>query len=102
MVEKQLIWTFHAENDIADILRFFRERNGNNNYGEKLLTAFQSAAELVRNNVKLGMCQSCHGRDVRFIVVEKTYQLFYEVKANRIMIIRIWDARRDPDSLELN
>jgi plasmid stabilization system protein ParE len=101
MVKKQLTWSFRAENDIADILRFFLERNGNNDYGERLSKAFRGTAELVRNNVKLGMRQTFRGRDIRFIVVEKNYQLFYEVKANQVEIIKIWDARRNPDDLEL-
>jgi toxin YoeB len=101
MVRKRLIWLPTAKYQLNEIIRFFRKRNGNDFYGKKLRTAFLQASKMVARFNEIGTRQKIEKRHVRYVIVQGTYQLFYEITENQIIIIKIWDMRRNPDDLEL-
>jgi toxin YoeB len=102
MVRKRLIWLPTAKYQFNEIIRFFQKRNGNNIYGKKLRMAFRQATKMIARFNEIGTRQKLEKRHIRYVIVERTYQLFYEITENQIIIIKIWDVRRNPDSLELN
>ncbi|MDR1142169.1 MAG: type II toxin-antitoxin system RelE/ParE family toxin [Planctomycetaceae bacterium] len=100
MARKRLIWTDSAEQELGRILHFFRERNGNSTYSKKLKLAFTEITKMIRDYEEIGI--KYNDENVRYVIVEGTYQLFYEITEHQITILKVWDARRNPDSLELN
>jgi toxin YoeB len=94
---KRVIWTPSAKQELQEILCFFRNRNGDNIYSKKLRVAFRQAERRIKDNEKTGM--RYEGSDYRCVFVEKNYQLFYQITENQILIIRVWDVRRNSDDL---
>jgi hypothetical protein len=87
-----LKWVF------SSCLSFFRERNGNSDYSEKLNTAFALAAGQIEDNPLIGMKHN-GDENVRSVLVMRTYRLFYKIREIEISILKVWDVRRNPDDL---
>ena len=99
MADRILIWSPDAEKGFDKILTFYRERNGNSEYGDKLKRLVRKALDRVITNPYSG--QRWWGkRGFRFVVV-KPFQLFYRVTKTEIIVSAVWDARRDPKTLKL-
>jgi plasmid stabilization system protein ParE len=101
MVRRKLIWSEPAETQLNEILYFFYKRNGNNLYGKKLRAAFRQSTKMIARFNEIGIRQKLDKRHIRYVIVEKTYQLFYEITENQIIIFKIWDIRRNPNDLKL-
>jgi hypothetical protein len=52
---------------------------------------------MIKNDEETGM--KYKEENIRYIIVEGTYQLFYEITENQITILKVRDARRNPDNL---
>ncbi|MGV3587271.1 MAG: type II toxin-antitoxin system RelE/ParE family toxin [Adhaeribacter sp.] len=53
--------------------------------------------EKLQNNIFLGRQTS--DANVR-ILIKGTFSIFYEIKEKEILILVVWDSRRNPDELE--
>ena len=100
MAGKKLIWSARAKRDLKEIVQFYRQRNGNNEYGLKLLQAFRQATLRVEKNELSG--QRFEYTDLRFVVVLGTYQMFYQIGKKRNKVVTVWDGRRNPDDLKFD
>lgn len=98
MARKQLTWSIRARQDVLDILRFYRKRNGNTVYCRKLRDEFRKATERIRDNVEIG--QVIDKTNYRFVIVEE-FQLIYRENENEIILVTVWDARRNPEDLKI-
>jgi plasmid stabilization system protein ParE len=101
MAKRRLTWSMQVKREINEIVSFFRRRNGNNVYGKKLRFAFLQASKMIEKFNEIGTRQRLKNRHVRYVIIEGTYQLFYEIAENQIIIFKIWDVRRNPDDLKL-
>ncbi|MDR3199294.1 MAG: type II toxin-antitoxin system RelE/ParE family toxin [Planctomycetaceae bacterium] len=101
MAKRRLTWSIQVKQEINEIVFFFRKRNGNNMYGKKLQTACLQASKMIARFNEIGTQIRLEKRHVRYVIVEGTYQLFYEITENQITIIKIWDVRRNPVDLKL-
>jgi toxin YoeB len=101
MAKRRLTWSIKVKQEINEIVFFFRKRNGNNRYGQKLQAAFLQTSKMIARFNEIGTRQKIEKRHIRYIIVQGTYQLFYEITENQIIIIKIWDMRRNPDDLKL-
>jgi plasmid stabilization system protein ParE len=99
MAGKRLTWTDSAGQELDRILHFFRERNGNSTYSKKLKSAFTDMTKIIRDCEEIGT--KYDDENIRYVIVEGTYQLFYEITEKQITILKVWDARRNPDDLKL-
>ncbi len=100
MAGKKLIWSARARNDLNAIVRFYRKRNGNNEYGRKLRQEFRLAQKRVEQNELIG--ERIGETDVRFVVVLHAYQLFYQMGERQNDVITVWDTRRNPADLKVD
>lgn len=96
---KKIEWTEASLRDRFDIYRYWSERNKSDSYSERLELLFDEAAELIAQFPETG-------RETDFpnlrIKVIKHFKLYYLNQEETIQIVRVWDARRNPDSLRLS
>lgn len=95
---RKIEWTKTSIQDRFEIYKFWVEKNGSDSYSKKLETLFHEAAKLISEFPEIGTDTDFPGLEVKVV---KSYKLFYLVDTNTIRIIRIWDTRQNPQSLEL-
>jgi len=97
MAKKLIIWTKEARLDFKATLQFYNERNGSNDYSRKLAGEIFQIIEKLHNNFFLGKQTS--DTDVR-VLIKGTFSIFYEIKETEILILVVWDTRRNPGELK--
>jgi plasmid stabilization system protein ParE len=93
MVQRKIIWSNGARLDLLDILDFYIKRNGSAVYSKKLNLKFQKSIQLISKNPFIGT-----QTDFEMIraLIKDDYQIIYEIFDQLILIIMIWDCRRNP------
>ncbi len=91
MAGKRLIWSIDAKCELNEILRFFRKRNGNNEYSRRLSQEFRLAQKRIEQNEFIG--QQVDNTNLRFVVVVNTYKMFYRIESKQNTVVSVWDAR---------
>lgn len=94
MVKYKIEWSIEARLDLLDILEFYYQRNGNANYSRKLNSKINSSIKLATKNPLLG--QQTDIDSVRAIVTGD-YQIIYETVEKTLLIVMVWDGRRNPE-----
>ncbi len=98
MAKREVIWTKNSEIQLQEILEFFTKRNKNGNYSRKLYKRFKTELNIVSINPELGIKTKLD--QIRGLIIED-YVLFYEIQEGRILILKVWDCRQNPDSLSI-
>ena len=94
MVKYKVEWSIEARIDLLDILDFYYQRNGNANYSRKLNSKINKSINLVTKNPALGLHTDINS--VRAFV-NGDYQIIYEIIETTILIVMVWDCRRNPE-----
>ena len=94
---KQIIWSDRATNDLLNIFDYWLHRNKSNNYNKKLNVLFNKSIDLIANHSSIGRLTQIENVKIKII---KNYQLIYEDSPELIIILTIWDSRRNPKDLE--
>jgi len=94
MVRIKIEWSLEARLDLLDILQFYIQRNGNSIYSRKLYSQISKSIKLLVKNPFLG--KQSEDPSVRALITGD-YQIIYEVFDKLILIIMVWDCRRDPE-----
>jgi toxin YoeB len=94
---KRVIWTKKAVNERIEIIKYWIDKTGSNNYSRKLETKFRETIRNISDNNYLGKATDIEG--VRLSIVSH-YLLFYEVCQNHIEILTLFDSRRNPTDIE--
>jgi toxin YoeB len=94
MASYKIEWSLEAKHDLIDILEFYIFRNGNSAYSKKLNSKIHRSIRLLIKNPYLGV--RTDDSDIRALITSD-YQVIYEVFERIILIIMIWDCRRDPE-----
>jgi plasmid stabilization system protein ParE len=97
MAKKRIVWSKEARLDFKATLEFYNERNGSNTYSRKLADQIFNIIEKLQSNNFLGIKTS--DAEVR-VLIKGTFSIFYEVKEEEILVLIIWDSRRNPDELK--
>ncbi len=92
-------WSVEAKSDLLDILEFYIEHNKSNIYSKKLNSRVKRSITLLTKNPLLG--KQTDEKQVRALITGE-YQIIYEVFKELILIIMIWDCRRDPEEKVLD
>jgi addiction module RelE/StbE family toxin len=95
---KEIIWSFRAIQDRKEIYTYWNHRNKSDNYSKKLDFLFQKMLELISINPKLGRPTNRNNFRVKTV---RDYLLIYEVRSKEIVLITIWDSRRNPQKLQI-
>jgi plasmid stabilization system protein ParE len=94
MVKYKVAWSVEARLDLLDILEFYFLRNGNANYSRKLYSKINKSIKNATKNPFLGLQTDISS--VRAIVTGD-YQIIYEIIDKTLLIVMIWDCRRNPE-----
>lgn len=95
MARYKVKWSIEARVDLLDILDFYYRRNGNANYSRKLNSKIKKSIALIAKNPSIGLQTDI---DSVRALVEGDYQIIYEIIEATILIVMVWDCRRDPDN----
>ncbi len=99
MVKMRIAWSTEARLDLIDILEFYVTRNGNSKYSRKLYTRINKDVKQLAKNPLVGRITD--NPNIRTLITGD-YQIIYEVFDSLILIIMIWDCRRDPKDKVIN
>ena len=96
---KRIIWTNTAKKSRREILQYWIDHNGSDTYSKKL-------SKLFRNKVALLKSEHYHGKPTDFknvrVSLVNNFSIFFKVNNDNIVIVGIWDNRRNPDDLYKN
>jgi len=94
MAKYKITWAHEARMDLYSILEFYYKRNGNVTYSSKLNSRIQKRVGLLSKNPFIGVQTGYES--VRVLIVDE-FQIIYEVFNQLILIIMVWDSRRNPE-----
>ncbi len=86
MARLKIIWTEKANLERKEILDYWIHRNKSNNL------------KLLSSNPNIGRKTKFDNVRVKII---RDYLLFYEILEKEILVLSIWDGRRNPDDIIL-
>lgn len=96
---KRVVWTITAKKARRNILEYWIKHNGSNTYSKRLSKLFKVKVALLQSEQYLG--KPTNFLRVRVSLVSH-FSIFYEVTDTEIVIVGIWDNRRNPDDLRKN
>jgi toxin YoeB len=94
MVKYKIEWSIEARLDLLDILNFYIFRNKSTVYSKKLKLKVNGSTKLIKKNPFIGLQTQIVS--VRAFV-SGDYQIIYELIDDVILILMVWDCRRDPE-----
>lgn len=95
MVKFKIDWSIEAKLDLIDILDSYLKRNKSNIYSIKLNAKINRSIKLLSKNPFIGVPTDYDS--VRALITGD-YQIIYEIFDQLILVIMIWDCRRDPEN----
>lgn len=96
---KRIVWTHTAKNARREILAYWIKHNGSNTYSKKLSKLLRIKVSLLEAEHYLG--KPSDFENVRVTLVSH-FSIFYKVTETAIVVVGIWDNRRNPDDLHKN
>jgi len=97
MARRKIIWTAKAKNEFKATLKFYNKRNGNRDYSRRIKSETVELIGKLKPHIYLG--RPTDMKNVR-ILVKGHFTIYYEIKQFEILILVIWDSRRNPEELE--
>lgn len=94
MARVKIAWSVEANQDLIGILEFYINRNGSSAYSKKLYSKINKSVRLLSKNPFIGV--KTDDPDIRALITGD-YQIIYEVFDKLLLVIMIWDCRRDPE-----
>lgn len=94
MAKLKIEWSTDAKNDLLNILEFYVNRNGSSTYSNKLNSKINKSILHIAKNPKLGILTNY--KSVRSLITDE-YQIIYEIFDQVILIVMLWDCRRNPE-----
>lgn len=98
MVKRKIVWTQKANQERKEILAYWIERNQSKVYSIKLNKLIKDAVQLAAQYPDTGRKTTLE--DVRVKIV-RDYLLFYEVNKTTLVVLTIWDSRRNEKTLSI-
>jgi len=98
MAKFKIEWSSEARSDLYNILEFYLERNGTPTYSRKLRSTISKHIKHLSQNPNLGFKTNCES--VRTLISGE-FQIIYEIIDQTILIVMIWDLRRNPKERNL-
>lgn len=98
MANREVVWTRNSEIQLQEILEFFATRNKSSRYSLKLYKKFKSELNRVAQNPEIGIKTKL--ALIKGLIVGD-YILFYEIFEDKIMVLKVWDCRQNPEKLDI-
>lgn len=99
MVKFKIEWSIEARLDLLDVLEFYINQNGTTDYSRKLNSTIEKSLKLIAKNPLIGILSDYNS--VR-VFIKGDYEIIYEIVEQSILIIMIWDCRRNPEDKMIN
>lgn len=96
-MSREVIWTWSAEADLGEWFASAEELAPGG--GERMLGTLDRLLELLRSFPE--MAPLWHGQVRRALIRRSHHAVFYAVEAKRLVIIAVFDLRRNPENLLL-
>jgi toxin YoeB len=93
---KGLVWTVEAQKDRQEIFEYWNNRNKSKQYSRKLNTIFIENLKLICMYPQLGIKTNIANVYKRTV---KDYHFIYLELPSKIILLYIWDSRRNPELL---
>ncbi len=93
-----VIWSEKAENTLKETAKYILERFGEKNMNNFLQEVFKTA-KLLETSPNIGQIEPLlidFSETYRSIVVNYLNKIIYRVDDSRILIVALWDVRREP------
>lgn len=97
-MHKPIKWSSFADDDLAKILEYL-DAKWNNSVCLKFITKLDSCITFIQQNPKQFPLLN-KDLQIRKCVITKQNSLYYRETANRIEILRLYDTRQNPESLQ--
>jgi len=98
MAKRKIVWTQKANEERKEILAYWIERNQSKTYSIKL-------NNLIRETLQLAALHPDTGRKTTFknvrVKIIRDYLLFYEADKTILVVLTIWDSRRNDKTLNI-
>jgi len=94
MVKFKIDWSAEARLDLKDILDFYLKQNRTATYSVHLNSEIIKSINLISNNPLIGIDTDY---DSVRTFIKGDYEIIYEIIEQSVLIIMIWDCRRDPE-----
>jgi len=94
MAKYKIEWSVEARLDLIDILEYYIGRNKSVVYSKKLNSKITRSLKLIAQTPLIGIKSEIES--VRTLITGD-YQIIYETVDNVIIVVMIWDCRRDPE-----
>ena len=99
MAKREVVWTRNSEIQLQEILEFFTVRNKSGQYSQKLYKKFKSELKIVAHNPGIGIKTKLDR--IKGLIVGD-YILFYEILEDKIMVLKVWDCKQNPEKLNID
>lgn len=91
---KRITWTYRAHQDRKEILLYWKQHNQSSAYSRKLNSLIKKAIDLIAAHPNIGRRTDIENVRIKLV---RDYLVFYEIAADQIYILSIWDRRRNPE-----
>jgi addiction module RelE/StbE family toxin len=90
---RQVIWAERAQKERIVIFTYWNNRNESFTYSKKLNELIKDSLKLISKHPLIG--QPTRKSNVR-VKVLRDYLIVYEVTAEEIIVLSLWDCRQNP------
>ncbi len=98
MAKRKVVWTKNAEVQLKEILIYFKNRNKSPQYSRKLFKQIKVKLKIIAEKPEIGI-QTKMGKTRGLIIGD--YIIFYEIQDDKILVLKVWDCRQNPDRLNI-
>lgn len=98
MVTRKIVWTQKANQERKEILAYWIEQNQSKAYSIKLNKLIKETLQLAAQYPNTGRKTTLNNVRVKII---RDYLLFYEINETTLVVLAIWDSRRDEKTLNI-
>jgi hypothetical protein len=99
MVKREIVWTRNSQIQLHNIFNFYNQRNKSISYSKKLYQKFKVDLNATTQNPEIGVKTKL--KNIRGLIVEN-FILYYEILPDKIMVLKVWDCRQNPEKLRYN
>ena len=97
MVRRRIVWMAESTAQLTDILLYYKYRNGNSRYSKVIRQTIKSKLNLLKYQPYIGKIVNENNIRVIFVL---HYHVFYEIKTTDVLVLSIWDGRRNPENIK--
>jgi len=98
MAKRKIVWTQKANEERKEILAYWIDRNQSKTFSIKLNNLIKDTLQLTALHPNTGRKTTLKNVRVKII---RNYLLFYEVNKTTIVVLTIWDERRNDKTLNI-